>query len=85
MRYAVLITLFSFSTISLANEPVRTTVAENADLVSPLLNGQSTPAVDITNGQGKTESLSAVLGGKKQYCFFIAAGGVHSVIHKWDN
>lgn len=74
MRFAVLITLFLFSSMTLAKEPVRSSVAENADLVSPLLNGQSIPQIEVTTLQGMSDSLSSVLNGKKTVLFFYRGG-----------
>ena len=50
------------------------TIAESAEQVSPLLNGQYVPTVEVTTLAGKTTSLQTVLDNKKTILFFYRGG-----------
>ena len=71
-----LFTLFASST-SLATSntlPIKT-IAESADQVSPLLNGQLIPAsIEVTTAEGKKLPLEKVLNNKKTILFFYRGG-----------
>lgn len=74
----LLATLFHFTQVS-ANEltkisPIKKQIAESADLVSPLLNGQSIPSVQVTKIDGSVENISTFLNGKKTIIFFYRGG-----------
>lgn len=74
----LLATLFHFTQVS-ANEltnisPIKKQIAESADLVSPLLNGQSLPSVQVTKIDGSVENISTFLNGKKTIIFFYRGG-----------
>lgn len=49
-------------------------IAESADVVSPLLNGQTIPEVNITAMDGSVKSMSDVVNGKKTVLFFYRGG-----------
>lgn len=49
-------------------------IAENSELVSPLLNGQLIPTVQVTKIDGSTENLSDFLNGQKTILFFYRGG-----------
>ena len=71
-----LFTLFASST-SLATSntlPIKT-IAESADQVRPLLNGQLIPAsIEVTTAEGKKLPLEKVLNNKKTILFFYRGG-----------
>ncbi len=50
------------------------TISENAERVSPLLNGQTIPDIDITKADGSSERLSKYLDGEKTVLFFYRGG-----------
>lgn len=57
------------------NTQIIKTVAETADHVNPLLNGQQIPsAVEVTTIQGKKTSLGQALNNKKTILFFYRGG-----------
>lgn len=68
---AVAILLFSLSTQVIAASK---TIAENADSVQPLLNGQTIPNVIVTQQDGEKSSLHNLLKGKKTVLFFYRGG-----------
>ncbi|WP_448214003.1 peroxiredoxin-like family protein [Colwellia sp. MEBiC06753] len=49
-------------------------IAESADLVRPLLNGQNVPQVNTTTINGDKQALSSILAGKKSILFFYRGG-----------
>ncbi len=49
-------------------------IAESAEQVSPLMNGQNVPEVQVTTIQGKQTSLASVLNNKKTILFFYRGG-----------
>ena len=49
-------------------------IAESSDEVTPLLNGQVIPDVDVTQINGKTKSLKEYLNGDKAILFFYRGG-----------
>ncbi len=49
-------------------------IAESADLVSPLLNGQQAPEMQVTTIENKQVPLSKVLNNKKTILFFYRGG-----------
>ena len=49
-------------------------IAESAEQVAPLLNGQKVPQVEITTIKGQVKQLSEVLAGKKTVLFFYRGG-----------
>ncbi|WDE12202.1 peroxiredoxin family protein [Thalassomonas haliotis] len=65
---AGLAVLFTFT--AQATKPI----AEQAAMVSPLLNGQQIPAVMATTVEGKQINLQDVLAGKKTILFFYRGG-----------
>lgn len=50
------------------------TISENAERISPLLNGQTIPDIDITKANGSSERLSKYLEGEKTVLFFYRGG-----------
>jgi len=71
-----LFTLFASSTTSANNNtlPMKT-IAESADQVRPLLNGQYIPSsIEVTTVKGKKLPLGEVLNGKKTILFFYRGG-----------
>lgn len=76
MRIAVLFIGLVFSTISLAQslEQQRSTIAEDANFVAPLLNGQQVPEIDVTTSNGDSKSLASVLNNQKTVLFFYRGG-----------
>ena len=66
----------STQTLALSdNQPVRG-IAETAEQVRPLMNGQQIPAtVEVTTIEGKKLPLGQVLNNKKQFYFFIVVVG----------
>ncbi len=69
MRYLSLVLLLLCAFTSFANS-----VAETADLVRPLLNGQQVPAVNVTTVSGDKVSLASQLANKKTVLFFYRGG-----------
>lgn len=49
-------------------------IAENADSIQPLLNGQMIPDVKVVTTDNTTPSLKALLNGKKSILFFYRGG-----------
>ncbi|MDG1751620.1 MAG: peroxiredoxin family protein [Thalassotalea sp.] len=52
----------------------KTHIAETADQVSPLLNGQTIPEIEVTKSDGKNLALSDYLNGQKTILFFYRGG-----------
>ena len=78
-RNTLLISLFllltNISLASASNSLPDKMIAETAEQVSPLLNGQHIPvAVQVTTSEGKTSSLGQVLNNKKTVLFFYRGG-----------
>jgi len=59
----------SFNTYALSN-----VIAETADQVAPLMNGQQVPSVKVTTISGEQLPLSQVLNNKKTILFFYRGG-----------
>lgn len=53
---------------------VKSHIAETADQVSPLLNGQTIPDIDVTKVDGSNIALSEYLNGQKTILFFYRGG-----------
>ncbi|MDO6445951.1 peroxiredoxin-like family protein [Colwellia sp. 1_MG-2023] len=53
---------------------VKSDIAETADLVSPLLNGQMLPEIAVTTVEGKSVQLADYLNGQKTILFFYRGG-----------
>ncbi|PCH95760.1 MAG: alkyl hydroperoxide reductase [Gammaproteobacteria bacterium] len=67
--------LTSSQVLAANNTQAVKTIAETAELVSPLLNGQQIPAtVQVTTIEGKKLSLGKVLNNKKTILFFYRGG-----------
>ena len=66
---AALITTLVWTTAAFAKP-----IAESAELVSPLLNGQYVPKVNTTTMSGKQVPIQQVLNGKKTVLFFYRGG-----------
>ena len=64
----------SFSTLASETSTATKAIAESADQVSPLLNGQYVPNVEVTTLDGKQQPLSKVLNNKKTILFFYRGG-----------
>jgi len=60
--------------LSYAGQTSKITIAENADLVSPILNGQFVPQVKVTQVDGKQSDLRDLLANKKTILFFYRGG-----------
>lgn len=78
-RNTLLVSLFllltNISLASASNSLPDKMIAETAEQVSPLLNGQHIPvAVQVTTSEGKTSSLGQVLNNKKTVLFFYRGG-----------
>lgn len=69
MRYFLTCFLFLFSTLIVAKP-----ISESSDSVSPLLNGQYLPTVNVTKINGSQESLSSYLNNQKTILFFYRGG-----------
>ena len=74
MTLTSVLILSSITSISVSAAKAEKAIAESADLVSPLLNGQMVPEVITTTIDGKEKKLSDVLGGKKSILFFYRGG-----------
>jgi peroxiredoxin len=65
----------SASVFANSNTPPVKSIAESADQVSPLMNGQYIPAtVQVTTSEGKKLSLGQALNNKKTILFFYRGG-----------
>ena len=53
---------------------IKTHIAETADQVSPLLNGQTIPEIEVTKIDGRNIRLSDYLNGQKTIIFFYRGG-----------
>jgi len=72
---SLFILLTSSQVLAANNTQAVKTIAETAELVSPLLNGQQIPAtVQVTTIEGKKLSLGKVLNNKKTILFFYRGG-----------
>jgi len=60
--------------LSYADQTNKITIAENSDLVSPLLNGQFVPQVKVTQVDGNQPDLRDLLANKKTILFFYRGG-----------
>ena len=60
-------------------------IAETANDIRPLLNGQQIPSVIITTIDNNKVNLLSIINDKKTILFFIVAVGAHFVIFKWVN
>ncbi|WP_245961526.1 peroxiredoxin-like family protein [Thalassotalea euphylliae] len=66
--------LFTSASMAETNTMKTKPVAESAEWVSPLLNGQMVPNVDAVTIDGKSKPLKDVLAGKKTILFFYRGG-----------
>ena len=64
------IALLTLLSVSVSANPI----AESADSVSPLLNGQMVPNVNVTLVDGSNQKLSQYLNGQKTVLFFYRGG-----------
>ncbi len=78
IAFYIIFILFTYLNLSPAhaNEYMKgkLTIAEHAELVSPLLNGQMIPQVDVTTIDGTQTQLSDFLQGNKTILFFYRGG-----------
>jgi len=71
----LLILLTNLQAFATSNTLSVKTIAETAEQVNPLMNGQQIPtAVQVTTGEGKKLSLGQVLNNKKTVLFFYRGG-----------
>ena len=72
-RLTALLCTLLFTLSSFATATVKT-IAENENLVSPLLNGQTVPNILITNINNQQQPLNEILNNKKTILFFYRGG-----------
>lgn len=69
MKKIISLTLLVLSFVSQAKD-----IAENAESVSPLLNGQLVPDTQVTTSSGESGKFSELIKGKKSIVFFYRGG-----------
>lgn len=72
--FTLLLTLLSYAKLGYAKQVDRMLISESAEQVSPLLNGQLVPKVDVTQLDGKQVNLQSILANKKTILFFYRGG-----------
>ena len=71
---SILLASFFHSNKLQAQDLIKYHIAESADLISPLLNGQILPSIMVTKIDGSTEQLATFLNGQKTILFFYRGG-----------
>jgi len=71
---SILLASFFHSNKLQAQELNKNHIAESADLISPLLNGQILPSIMVTKIDGSTDKLATFLNGQKTILFFYRGG-----------
>lgn len=74
MRIAIFVLTMMLALFTQAIDYTRTSIAESADEVSPLLNGQIIPNVGVVKIDGSKSNLNEIINGKKTILFFYRGG-----------
>lgn len=71
---SLLLTFTLLSSLLTSSTILAKTIAETAEQVSPLLNGQQVPSVMVTTAENKSANLTEVIKNKKTILFFYRGG-----------